>query len=129
MAMHGAPARGARAQMILVAQEIVEQRVFTGGKRHLAAFERYLTRGRVEHDAGVFERRLGVAGRAPDDGAQASQQFGQVEGLGQVVVGAGVEAGDIITKVDGKTVVELDKLNEVYKVNGVDVLAKIKEMC
>jgi len=30
---------------------------------------------------------------------------------------------------DGKTVVELDKLNEVYKVNGVDVLAKIKEMC
>jgi len=25
--------------------------------------------------------------------------------------------------------VELDKLNEVYKVNGVDVLAKIKEMC
>ena len=29
---------------------------------------------------------------------------------------------------DGKTVVELDKLNEVYKVNGVDVLAKIKEM-
>ena len=30
---------------------------------------------------------------------------------------------------DGKTVVELDKLNEVYMVNGVDVLAKIKEMC
>lgn len=36
---------------------------------------------------------------------------------------------DILIEVDGKTVVELDKLNEVYKVNGVDVLAKIKEMC
>ena len=35
----------------------------------------------------------------------------------------------ILIDVDGKTVVELDKLNEVYKVNGVDVLAKIKEMC
>ena len=35
----------------------------------------------------------------------------------------------ILIEVDGKTVVELDKLNEVYKVNGVDVLAKIKEMC
>ena len=30
----------------------------------------------------------------------------------------------ILIEVDGKTVVELDKLNEVYKVNGVDVLAK-----
>lgn len=35
----------------------------------------------------------------------------------------------ILIEVDGKTVVELDKLNEVYKVNGVDVLTKIKEMC
>ena len=35
----------------------------------------------------------------------------------------------ILIELDGKTVLELDKLNEVYKVNGVDVLAKIKEMC
>ena len=35
----------------------------------------------------------------------------------------------ILIEVGGKTVVGLDKLNEVYKVNGVDVLAKIKEMC
>ena len=35
----------------------------------------------------------------------------------------------ILIEVDGKTVVELDKLNEVYKVNSVDVQAKIKEMC
>lgn len=35
----------------------------------------------------------------------------------------------ILIEVDNEPVVELDKLNEVYKVNGVDVLAKIKEMC
>lgn len=35
----------------------------------------------------------------------------------------------ILIELDGKSVLELDKLNEVYKVNGVDVLAKIKEMC
>lgn len=35
----------------------------------------------------------------------------------------------ILIELGGKSVLELDKLNEVYKVNGVDVLAKIKEMC
>ena len=36
---------------------------------------------------------------------------------------------NILIEVAGKSVLELDKLNEVYKVNGADVLAKIKEMC
>lgn len=36
---------------------------------------------------------------------------------------------NILIELGGKTILELDKLNEVYKVNGVDVLAKIKEMC
>ena len=35
----------------------------------------------------------------------------------------------ILIELDGKSVLELDKFNEVYKVNGVDVLAAIKEMC
>lgn len=35
----------------------------------------------------------------------------------------------ILIELGGKSVLELDKLNEVYKVNGTDVLAKIKEMC
>ncbi len=35
----------------------------------------------------------------------------------------------ILIELDGKPMVELDKLNEVYKVRGVDVLATIKEMC
>lgn len=35
----------------------------------------------------------------------------------------------ILIELDGKPVLELDKMNEVYKVNGVDVLAAVKEMC
>lgn len=35
----------------------------------------------------------------------------------------------ILIEVDGSPVIELDKLNEVYKVNGVDMLAEVKEMC
>lgn len=34
-----------------------------------------------------------------------------------------------LIELDGKPMVELDKLNEAYKVRGVDVLATIKEMC
>ena len=30
---------------------------------------------------------------------------------------------------DGKSRVELDKLNSVYKLNGVDVLAKARALC
>ena len=35
----------------------------------------------------------------------------------------------ILIELDGEPMVELDKLNEVFKIRGVDVLAKIKEMC
>lgn len=35
----------------------------------------------------------------------------------------------ILIELEGSSVLELDKMNEVYKVNGVDVLAAIKEMC
>lgn len=35
----------------------------------------------------------------------------------------------ILIELEGKSVLELDKMNEVYKVNGVDVLAAIKELC
>lgn len=35
----------------------------------------------------------------------------------------------ILIELEGKAVLELDKFNEIYKVNGVDILAQIKEMC
>lgn len=54
---------------------------------------------------------------------------------GKVKAGAAMETKVTLTllyiliELDGKSVLELDKFNEVYKVNGVDVLAAIKEMC
>lgn len=35
----------------------------------------------------------------------------------------------ILIEVNGESVVELDKMNPTYKVNGVDLLAAYKEMC
>lgn len=35
----------------------------------------------------------------------------------------------IMIEVDGEQLVELDKLNEVFKIRGVDIIKKIKEMC
>lgn len=35
----------------------------------------------------------------------------------------------ILIELEGKTILELDKLNEVFKINGKDVLKKVKEMC
>ncbi len=35
----------------------------------------------------------------------------------------------ILIELEGSPVLELDKLNEVFKINGVDVLAAVKEMC
>lgn len=35
----------------------------------------------------------------------------------------------ILIELDGSAILELDKLNEVYKINGKDVLAQVKEMC
>ena len=35
----------------------------------------------------------------------------------------------ILIELDGASVLELDKLNEVFKINGNDILAKVKELC
>ena len=54
---------------------------------------------------------------------------------GKVKAGNGMETSVkltilyILIELEGKTMVELDKINEVFKIRGVDVLAKIKEMC
>ena len=35
----------------------------------------------------------------------------------------------ILIELDGSAVLELDKINEVFKINGEDILTKVKEMC
>ena len=54
---------------------------------------------------------------------------------GKVKAGNGMETSVkltilyILIELEDKPMVELDKINEVFKIRGVDVLAKIKEMC
>mgnify|MGYP000066806832 CR=1 FL=1 len=40
-----------------------------------------------------------------------------------------LEISYILIEIDSKPKIELDKLNFVYKVNGVDLLAKVRKMC
>ena len=40
-----------------------------------------------------------------------------------------VEITYIMIEQNGSKKIELDKLNNVYKVNGVDLLAKVKKQC
>ena len=40
-----------------------------------------------------------------------------------------VEVFYILIEVDGKKMLELDKLNSIFVVNGVDVLSKVKKLC
>ena len=55
--------------------------------------------------------------------------------LGKLKAGSGMEVKITLTllyiliELDGEPMVELDKLNEVFKIRGKDMLAEIKEMC
>jgi len=40
-----------------------------------------------------------------------------------------VEATYILYEIDGVKLIELDKINSIYKVNGVDLLEKARKMC
>jgi P2 family phage contractile tail tube protein len=39
-----------------------------------------------------------------------------------------VELTYILIEMDGKPKIELDKINGIFKVNGIDVLAKVKKL-
>ena len=54
---------------------------------------------------------------------------GTVKQGGAMDAAVAVEVVYIMIELDGKQRVELDKLNNVYKVNGVDLLAKIRKQC
>ena len=40
-----------------------------------------------------------------------------------------VEATYVLIQIDGETVFELDKLNNICKINGVDVMEKVRRYC
>lgn len=54
---------------------------------------------------------------------------GSVKQAGAMNTSVTVEIIYILIEVDGEIMIELDKLNSVYKVNGKDLLQQIKKLC
>jgi hypothetical protein len=88
---------------LLVADQVKQQGVLARRQGDRLAVPGHPFAGRIEHHAGVFEGRRRSAAGTPDQGPQAGLQLGEVEGLGQVIIGAGIEAGDLVgTAVAGR---------------------------
>lgn len=77
----------------------------------------------AEGDIEFSQVRVVVRGRA------TSLTGGKLKTASAMDSGVKLSLIYILIEVDGEPVLELDKINEVFKVLGVDVLAKIKEMC
>ena len=62
-------------------------------------------------------------------GRQKKLTGGTVKQGGAMDASVTVEITYIMIELDGKQRIELDKINNVYKVNGSDLLAKIRKQC
>lgn len=62
-------------------------------------------------------------------GKQKSFKPGKVQNGTQMDASVSIEIVYIMIEVDGIQKVELDKLNYVYKINGVDLLEKVRKQC
>ena len=54
--------------------------------------------GGVDDHAANLQAGLGLAGGAADEGAQPGQQFRQLEGFNEVIVGTAVQAADAVVE-------------------------------
>ena len=62
-------------------------------------------------------------------GRQKKLASGTIKQGGAMDASVTVEITYIMIEQNGKKKIELDKLNNVYKVNGVDLLAKVRKQC
>ena len=77
--------------------QMIEQLVFGGAQMHFAAGAAHAMGGAVHLDIADADHVLGQAGAdAAQHGAQARQKLGHRERLGEIIVGAGVEAADAV---------------------------------
>ena len=87
---------GARDDALVVMHQVGEQAVLVRGELDRLAVERDARGLGVEPQRAALDVALGVAGGAAHLGADARQQLLHVEGLGDVVVGAGIHAGHLV---------------------------------
>src|SRR5215831_2161548 len=76
--------------------EVGEQAIFVRGELDRIAVDGHAAGTGVEAPGAAIELALGVTGRAAQECADARQNLLEMEGLGDVVVGAGVEALDLV---------------------------------
>ncbi len=76
------------------AHEEFEEAIFAGGQLDGGAAAEGLAGGGVKTEIGDAQDGGAVVGAAPGEGADAGEQLLQLEGFGQIIVGAGVEALD-----------------------------------
>lgn len=62
-------------------------------------------------------------------GKQKNFKPGKMQNGTQMDSAVTIEVVYILIEIDGVTKVELDKLNYVYKINGVDLLEKVRKQC
>lgn len=80
----------------LVVQKRLQQRLFTPGQIYRLAAEEGLAAAGVVGQAAMFDQIDAASRHTAQQGLQASSEFTQVEGLEQVVVGAGLQAVDAV---------------------------------
>lgn len=62
-------------------------------------------------------------------GKNKSLSMGKVKQGGTMDSSIKMELSYILVEIDGKTMVELDKFNQVFRIKGTDILAKARAMC
>src|SRR5262245_31309155 len=87
---------GPRQHAAGVAQEVLEQRVLARRQLDAAGPAPHLAGAGVEREVGQPEDRRGRAASAPKEDAHAREEFLEGERLAQVVVGAEIEARDLV---------------------------------
>ena len=85
---------GLRDHRLGTVREILEDAVLHGGKRDVASPAPYRLVHGIEFEVGDRKNRRASPFSSPDQGLGSRQQFSQIEGLGDVVVGAGIQQGD-----------------------------------
>jgi hypothetical protein len=78
------------------AREVGEQPVLVRGELHGIVRDRDAAGARVEANGAADDFARGMPGRSSQDGADAGEKLLHVEGLRHIVVGAGVEALDLV---------------------------------
>ena len=85
-------------------------------------------RGSIQYSIRTTQNAAGMGMRVVFRGRCKNIAVGTVRARGQMDSQITLELTYIYVEMDGKPRIELDKLNEVFKINGVDMLAQIKRL-